>query len=221
MNTEKTPEKPIVKTFPVGPLQCNCTVIGNPETGEAIVVDPGGDHQKILAVISEMGCNPLKIKQILHTHAHFDHFLASGQMKKASNASLCLHRADEPLWNALETQCGMYNIPFEPVPPPDHWLSHEEDLPFGGECRHTPGHTPGSASFWFKELNLLVAGDTLFKRSIGRTDLWGGDYAAIEKSIKTRLYTLDETATVVTGHGPSTILGDEMRHNQFVRAGKN
>ena len=210
-------QTPIVKVFPVGPLQCNCTVIGDPQSGAAVVIDPGGDHEKILAAVAEMGCDPKKITQILHTHAHFDHFLASGKMQEATGAKLCLHRADEPLWTNVETQCSMYGIPFEPVPPPDHWLKHEEDVAFGGECKHTPGHTPGSMSYWFKDLKLLVAGDTLFKRSIGRTDLWGGDYEAIEKSIKTRLYTLDEDALVVTGHGPNTTIGDEIRHNQFVR----
>lgn len=207
-----------IKTFPVGPLQCNCTIIGDKISGQAIVADPGGDAEEILSVLAQEG---LKVTQIIHTHAHFDHFLASGHMHHQTGAPLCLHRADEPLWNRLEMQCQMYNIPYQPVPEPHHWLKHEEELKLDtikGEALYTPGHTPGSMSFWFEDAKLLVAGDTLFKRGIGRTDLWGGDYPTIERSIKTRLYTLDEEATVITGHGPSTILGDEMRHNPFVRA---
>ena len=101
---------------------------------------------------------------------------------------------------------------------PAQWLADDEELACGcGVALHTPGHTPGSTSFWFAEAKLLIAGDTLFRRGIGRTDLWGGDYATIERSIR-RLYTLDEDATVVTGHGPDTRLGDEMRENPFIRA---
>lgn len=207
----------LVKSFPVGPLQCNCTVIGDPATKQALVVDPGGDADKILALLQDWD---MTVSHILHTHAHFDHFLASGEMKQATGASLALHKDDKPLWENLEMQCGMYGLPYAPAPPPDHWLQHEEDLHAGachGQALHTPGHTPGSMSFYFKDLNLLLAGDTLFRGSIGRTDLWGGDYPTIERSIRERLYTLDEATHVVTGHGPSTTIGDELRENAFVR----
>jgi glyoxylase-like metal-dependent hydrolase (beta-lactamase superfamily II) len=217
MNAQ-APAQLFVKIFPVGPLQCNCTVLGNKITGEAIVVDPGGDAQKILALLQEEG---LKVTRILHTHAHFDHFLAAGELHEHTGAPLCLHKADQFLWDNLEMQCGLYNIPFKPVPAPQHWLEHEEELPLtdcAGKALFTPGHTPGSMSFVFEAANLLVAGDTLFKGSIGRTDLWGGDYPTIERSIKTQLYTLDENLKVVTGHGPATVLGDEMRNNPHVRA---
>jgi glyoxylase-like metal-dependent hydrolase (beta-lactamase superfamily II) len=100
-------------------------------------------------------------------------------------------------------QCKLFGVPFKPVPSPDQWLRDDEALACGcGVALHTPGHTPGSMSFWFPEAKLLIAGDTLFRRGIGRTDLWGGDHGAIERSIRQRLYTLDEDATVVTGHGP-------------------
>ncbi|AWT11165.1 MBL fold metallo-hydrolase [Stutzerimonas frequens] len=156
----------IRETFPVGPLQCNCTIIGDPLSKKAIVVDPGGDPELIMARL----------------------------------------------------QCRLFGVPYTPVPAPDRWLADDEELACGcGVALHTPGHTPGSMSFWFADAKLLIAGDTLFRRGIGRTDLWGGDYAAIERSIRQRLYTLDEEATVVTGHGPDTQLGDEMRENPFVR----
>jgi glyoxylase-like metal-dependent hydrolase (beta-lactamase superfamily II) len=212
----------IIKTFPVGPLGCNCTIVGHKGSGEAIVIDPGGDADEILLTLREYGLT--RVRQILHTHAHFDHFLASGHVREATGAKLCLHRADEPLWNILDRQCAMFGIPFEPVPPPDHWLSHEEELPLTdvvqGQAIHTPGHSPGSMCFLFEAAGTLVSGDTLFRGGIGRTDLWGGDAQAIERSIKKRLYTLDEDLTVIPGHGPTTVLGHEMRHNSYVRAGK-
>ena len=205
----------IRETFPVGPLQCNCTIIGDPVTKKAIVVDPGGNPELIMARLDKHG---LKVVSIIHTHAHLDHFLASGQMKEKTGATLHLHKDDQFLWDNLEMQCRMFGAPYTPVPAPDQWLADDEELACGcGVALHTPGHTPGSTSFWFAEAKLLIAGDTLFRRGIGRTDLWGGDYATIERSIR-RLYTLDEDATVVTGHGPDTRLGDEMRENPFIRA---
>lgn len=206
----------IRETFPVGPLQCNCTIIGDPVTGKAIVVDPGGNHQMILDRLEALG---LKVVSIIHTHAHLDHFLASGEMKKATGATLHLHKGDQFLWDNLEMQCNMFGIPYTPVPAPDHWLQDDEALACGcGVAMHTPGHTPGSMSFWFPQDKLLIAGDTLFRGGIGRTDLWGGDSKTIEQSIRGRLYRLDEEAVVVTGHGPDTRIGDEMRGNPFVRA---
>ncbi|WP_263144056.1 MBL fold metallo-hydrolase [Pseudomonas sp. RIT-PI-AD] len=212
------PEKPalIRETFPVGPLQCNCTLIGDPVGKTAIVIDPGGDHQKIVARLAAHG---LKLVAIIHTHAHLDHFLASGELKKATGATLHLHKEDRFLWDNLEMQCQMFGVPFKPVPAPDQWLADDEALACGcGVALHTPGHTPGSMSFWFPEAKLLIAGDTLFRRGVGRTDLWGGDQGALIRSIRQRLYRLDEDATVVAGHGPDTRLGDEMRENPFVRA---
>ena len=205
----------IRETFPVGPLQCNCTIIGDPVTKRALVVDPGGNHEKILARLDALG---LTLVSIIHTHAHLDHFLASGQLKEKTGATLHLHADDRFLWDNLEMQCQLFNVPYTPVPAPDFELKDGEALDCGcGVALHTPGHTPGSMSFWFPQDKLLIAGDTLFKGGIGRTDLWGGDYSAIEKSIRTRLYSLDEDAVVVTGHGPDTQIGDEMRNNPFVR----
>lgn len=209
----------IVKTFPVGPLQCNCTILGDPDTGKAIVVDPGGDAEKILETLKTLGLH--EVVNIIHTHAHFDHFLASGQLQEATQAPISLHPDDKPLWEHLDKQCAIYGIPYQPVPLPDRWLNHEENLVVGafqGKALHTPGHSPGSMSFLFDAQKVLIAGDTLFKGSIGRTDLWGGDYETIERSIRERLYTLDEELQVIPGHGPLTLLGDEMRSNSYIRA---
>jgi hydroxyacylglutathione hydrolase len=206
----------IRKSFPVPPLNCNCTILGDPVTRHAIVVDPGGAHQRILQVVKDFG---LTVVSILHTHAHFDHFLASGEMKKATGARLCLHQADAPLWDLLETQCRLFGVPYVPVPSPDYWLQDDEKLILGGfegRALHTPGHTPGSMCFHFEVTELLLAGDTLFRGGIGRTDVWGGDYDAIERSIRERLYSLPESTVVVAGHGPETQIGIERAYNPFV-----
>lgn len=210
-----TPDNFIRHTFPVGPLQCNCTIIGDPVSRKAFVVDPGGDAEGILAKLNELN---LTVVALIHTHAHLDHFLASGELKKLTGAEIHLHEEDKFLWDNLEMQCRMFGVPYQPVPAPDHWLKDDQELPCcSGVAMHTPGHTPGSMSFWFEEPKLLIAGDTLFRRSIGRTDLWGGDFKTIERSIRQRLYILDEEAVVVAGHGPDTTIGEEIRENSVIR----
>jgi hydroxyacylglutathione hydrolase len=214
------PDSGIVQvfSFAVGPLRCNCSIVSDPISKQAIVIDPGGDANKILALLN---ANHLTVIKIVHTHAHFDHFMASGQLRESTEAPLALHPADVPLWNRLEEQCARYGLPYTPVPPPDDILAHEETLYAGqvsGTVLHTPGHTPGSCCFMFNQANLLLSGDTLFKQSVGRTDLWGGNFDTLKHSIQTRLYTLDEGLTVVPGHGPQTVLGHEMHHNPHVRA---
>ncbi len=203
------------KSFPVGPLQCNCTVIGDTEAGIGYVFDPGGDATRIMATVESLG---LRIIGIIHTHAHLDHILAAGEIHKQTGAPIWLHRSDRFLWDTLEQQCGMWGIPYSPVPEPGHWIEHEQDLECGGSCIHTPGHTPGSVSFYFEDSSLLIAGDTLFMGSVGRTDFPGGDAGLLKKSIQQRIYCLDESAAVVPGHGPETSIGQEMRFNAFVRA---
>ena len=206
----------IHKWFPVGPLQCNCSILGDPVSRKAVVVDPGGDAKRILASLAEEN---LSVQAIIHTHAHLDHILAAGEIREATGAPIYLHQGDIFLWDMVGEQCRMFGIPEISLPSPDYWLQDDEDLHCcSGVALHTPGHTPGSMSFWFASHKLLLAGDTLFQRSVGRTDLPGGSFAEIEKSIKQRLYTLDEDAQVITGHGPPTTIGEEIRENPFVRA---
>ena len=151
----ETAKPPLIReTFPVGPLQCNCTIIGDPISKKAIVVDPGGNPELILARLDALG---LKVVSIIHTHAHLDHFLASGQLKEKTGATLHLHKEDQFLWDNLEMQCQMFRVPYTPVPSPDRWLEHDEALACGcGVALHTPGHTPGSMSFWFADANLMI-----------------------------------------------------------------
>lgn len=207
----------IRKTFSVPPLGCNCSIIGDPVTKQAVVIDPGGAPERILHDVQQLG---LTVSHILHTHAHFDHFLASSELKKATGAVICLHQDDLMLWENLELQCRMFGVSYVPALPPDSWLADEEKVMLGQipiVTLHTPGHTPGSLSFYIPNDQLVLAGDTLFRGSIGRTDLWGGNFEAIEESIRERLYTLADTTTVVTGHGPETQIGFEKESNQFIR----
>ena len=206
----------IIRTFPVGPLQCNCSIIGDRLSGRALVVDPGGDADKIMALLNQL---QLSVVAIIHTHAHLDHILAAGEIKKATGAPIYLHKGDRFLWDMVEQQCAMFGVPEVTLPAPDHTIDDDQALDCcGGIAIHTPGHTPGSVSFWFDEYKTLIAGDTLFQGSIGRTDLPGGNFDEIKKSISQRIYSLDEDAVVITGHGPSTKIGVEKETNSFVRS---
>ncbi|MBF0442880.1 MAG: MBL fold metallo-hydrolase [Oligoflexales bacterium] len=205
----------IQETFPVGPLQSNCTILADPLTRDAMVIDPGGDVKKILKLVREM---EVKVIHILHTHGHVDHILGSGELKKHVSAPFWLHKGDEHLWKTLESQCRMYGLPYYPAPDCENWLTHNGALPmFDGIALHTPGHTPGSTCFYFQKEKLVIAGDTLFYRSIGRTDLPMGSYRDIENSIRKVLYRLPDDVRVITGHGPDTMIGDEKKFNEFIR----
>ena len=209
----------IVETFPVGLLQCNCTVLGDPQSKEAIVVDPGDEVEKVLAVLRRHG---LACKAILNTHTHIDHVGANHALREQTGAKLMLHEADLPLYDNLKIQAewmgGMVQAP--PRGTVDEHV-HQGDVVKAGalaaEVLHTPGHTPGSLCFHVPgEKPLLLAGDTLFQGSIGRTDLWGGDYEQELASIKTRLLALDEATRVICGHGPETTIGREKKRNPFL-----
>ena len=181
-----------------------------------MVIDPGGNADQILGLITELN---LKVVAIIHTHAHLDHILAAGEIKNATGAPIYLHKDDQFLWDIVEEQCARFGVPPVKLPNPDHYLQDDQDLGCcGGVAIHTPGHTPGSISFYFEEYKTLIAGDTLFQGSIGRTDLPGGNFDQIISSIKERIYSLDDEAVVVTGHGPNTSIGHEKMANGFVRA---
>lgn len=206
-----------VKTFPVGPLQCNCSIIACPETKEAAVIDPGGDAQQIISLCEKEG---FTIKYLLHTHAHFDHFVGAREVKEKTGAKICLHKEDQWLYDNLDKQGRMFGFSFDTPLPIDHFLNDEEEISIGKlktKVIYTPGHTPGSSCFSLAEKDsVLFAGDTLFEGSIGRTDLWGGSFEQIIKSIKGRLFELDDSTEVITGHGPSTSIWAERNNNPFV-----
>jgi len=207
----------IIETFPVGPLQCNCTILGDEQAGEAIVIDPGDEIGRIHRRLTELG---LKLKQILITHAHIDHVGGALKLKRLTGAPILMNESDLPLLKIMEMQAGWLGIATPEAAPPDDVLTDGlnvglESCP--AQVIHTPGHTQGSVCLHFVPLNLLVAGDTLFAGSIGRTDLPGGDYGQIINSIQTRLLPLPDETKVLPGHGPATTIGAERESNPFLR----
>ena len=207
----------ILETFPVGPLACNCTILGDEKAGEAIVIDPGDEVGRIHRRLTELG---LKLKQILVTHAHIDHVGGALKLKRLTGAPILLNENDLPLLKMMETQAGWLGLTTPETAPPDESLA--DGLLVGldrypAQVLHTPGHTQGSVCLHFAPLNLLVAGDTLFAGSIGRTDLPGGNFDQIIDSIESRLLALPDETKVLTGHGPTTTIGAERRSNPFLR----
>lgn len=208
-----------ISTFPVGIYQCNCSIIVDEDTKEALIIDPGAESDIILQKVEDQG---LKVKFLLHTHAHLDHFGATSQVKKqCCGAKTVLHEDDLFLYDLHKEQSAMLHIPETEVDPIDHFLDDEETFSFGSENVQgivTPGHSPGSTCFKLEtnDKQIIFAGDTLFRSSIGRTDLPGGDSQKIINSIKSRLLTLDDDFTVIPGHGPETSIAFEKRNNPFV-----
>jgi glyoxylase-like metal-dependent hydrolase (beta-lactamase superfamily II) len=206
----------IIETFPTGPLQSNCTILGDEESGEAIVVDPGDEADRINRRLIKLG---LKLKQILLTHAHFDHVGAAADLKKLTGAPIFLNEDDLPLLATVREQASWLGMRPTETATPDEYLSDGRIVGlerYPAQVLATPGHTQGGVCLYFESLKLLIAGDTLFAGGIGRTDLPGGDYSQIIHSIQSRLMVLPEDTKVITGHGPSTTIGIERRTNPFL-----
>jgi glyoxylase-like metal-dependent hydrolase (beta-lactamase superfamily II) len=208
----------IFESFPVGPLACNCTILGDEEAHEAIVVDPGDEIGRIHRRLTELG---LKLKQILVTHAHIDHVGGALRLKRLTGAPIYMNENDLPLLTMMENQASWLGVATPETAPPDESL--DDGLSVGlerypAQVLHTPGHTQGSVCLHFVPLKLVIAGDTLFAGSIGRTDLPGGDSHQIIDSIATRLLALPDETKVLPGHGPVTTIGEERRSNPFLRA---
>lgn len=204
------------ETFPAGPFQCNCTVLACGDTKDAVIVDPGGEVARIAEIVAQYD---LTVRAIVHTHAHLDHIYCTREVKEAHGGAVCLHKGDTFLYDGFAMQAQMFGWKVGSTTPVERWIEHGDRIEMGKrtlEVVHTPGHTPGSVCFEVE--GLLFSGDTLFRRSIGRTDLPGGDSKLIARSIKERLYTRDLDTLVVPGHGPTTKLGDEARANPFVQA---
>lgn len=207
----------IRETFPVGPLGCNCTILGDSVSRDAIVVDPGAEVPGILAVLARHG---LLLRRIVVTHAHIDHIAGALALKRATGAPIVYSQADLSLVAMMEVQAGWLGIPTPEVLPPDHSPAPDEVHTFGEHrlvLLPTPGHTEGSLSAYLPEQKLLLAGDTLFAGSIGRTDLPGGNTRQLLASIHDRLLTLPDDTLVIPGHGPSTTIGEERQSNPFLQ----
>ena len=206
----------IHEVFPVGMLRCNCSILGDRITGEAIVIDPGDEIDRILAVLAR---HKLTVKQIIITHAHIDHIAGAARLKRITGAPVLLNQLDLPLLKTMDMQAGWLGIATPEIAPPDD--SASDGLKVGtstlaGIVLHTPGHTEGSICVHFPAEELLIAGDTLFASSVGRTDLPGGNSRKIMTSIRERLLTLPDGTKVVPGHGIATTIGRERVSNPFL-----
>ncbi len=205
----------IFETFPVGAFQCNCLIIACEETRSGIVIDPGGDEDRILSVLSK---HQIETVYLLHTHAHLDHVGATKPVHEKAGGETCLHEDDMFLCNHLPAQAELFGLPTPETPTMERFLKHGDRLTFGKqsvEVLHTPGHTPGSLSFYIDGVG-LITGDTLFAGSVGRTDLWKGSHPDLIASIKQRLLTFSDETTVYPGHGPKTQIGAERQNNPFL-----
>lgn len=232
----------IHEIIPVGMLQCNCSILGDPETHEAIVIDPGEEVERILALLAK---HKLKVTAIVSTHAHIDHVGGLKKLHDVTHAPVLMNEGDLDLYRAMDIQSQFLGVAPPPLATIDNLLAEGDVVRWGGyEARvlHTPGHTPGSVSLYLpfaerkEEGNRvapahsakksrgdddpapwLFAGDTLFAGSIGRTDLWGGSFPEIIRSIRSKLLTLPEDTIVFPGHGPTTTLGEERESNPFLQ----
>ena len=203
--------------LPVGLLQCNCSIFGDEQTREAIVVDPGDNIESISAVLDK---HQLHVKAIVITHAHIDHVAGAQSLRRLTGAPVYMNERDQALLDMLDMQAGWLGVETPARTEVDVASSAGTVLTLGAAEFHvfdTPGHTPGSQCLWIPSENKLIAGDTLFRDSIGRTDLPGGNSRQILSSIKTQLLDLPETAIVVPGHGPETTIGREKRSNPFLQ----
>jgi hydroxyacylglutathione hydrolase len=208
----------IHEVLPVGILGCNCSIIGDEETREAIVIDPGDDVSDIIAILDR---HQLTVTMIVITHAHIDHIGGAEKLRAHTGAPVYMHEADKMLSDNLAVQASWLGVE-TPKDPGIDKPAHEGDVIRAGSVEahvlHTPGHTPGSLSLYLPLQKKLIAGDTLFNSSIGRTDLPGGDTEQIARSIRGKLYTLPPDTIVYPGHGETTTIGFEKRSNPFVRA---
>jgi glyoxylase-like metal-dependent hydrolase (beta-lactamase superfamily II) len=206
----------IHEILPVGPLQCNCSVIADENTREAMVIDPGDDIEDILAIL---GTNRLTVKQIVITHAHIDHVGGAMKLKKATGAPILLNQNDSALLKMLDVQAAWLGMAIPGPVQIDQSLANGDKVKSGSlsaDVIHTPGHTEGSICLYFAPEKKLIAGDTLFAGSIGRTDLPGGSYKKIIESLHERVLALPDETVVVPGHGELTTIGQERDSNPFL-----
>ena len=218
----------IVKTLPVGQLQTNCYLVADAKTGEAMVVDPGAESERIYAALEKLQAAKAsaRVKYVVNTHAHFDHVRANGRfdgktVRGSSDAA--------PSWWPTPRRCRCWPrgaarrslaFAWSPARNRTGWSARGDVLRLGAhelQVMHTPGHSPGSISLYCAAENVVFVGDVLFRQGVGRYDLPGGSWAILQESIRSRLFTLPDATTVYPGHGPATTIGGEKKSNPFVR----
>lgn len=200
----------------VGALGVNCFILGCEETKQAVIVDPGDEVELILTQVAQRG---LTISAVINTHGHFDHVGGNHALLQQHPVPLSIHPADAPLLEKVARTAAMYGLPGQNSPQADQSLEHGQIIRFGNQqlqVIHTPGHTPGGCCLYLEQEQKLISGDTLFADGVGRTDLPGGSHAQLVQSIKERLFCLPDQVQVYPGHGPSTTIGHEKRHNPYL-----
>ena len=206
----------IHEILPVGPLQCNCSVIGDDVSREAIVIDPGDDVADVLAIVQK---HNLKVQQIIITHAHIDHVGGAKKLKAATGAAILLNQNDYALLKMLDVQAAWVGMASPGKVEIDQSVGQADKIRVGSlsaDVLHTPGHTQGSVCLYFPLEKKLIAGDTLFAGSIGRTDLPGGSFEKIIRSLHEKVLALPDDTIVVPGHGELTTIGEERESNPFL-----
>ncbi|HPZ09130.1 MAG TPA: MBL fold metallo-hydrolase [Candidatus Eremiobacteraeota bacterium] len=203
----------LLETLVVGPLGVNCYILGCEQTGEAVIIDPGENPERIKECLHRLNLKPL---YLLITHGHFDHTGGLKELKKMTDSIICIHREDVFLLCDGDVHAGFYGFTIDKPPDADRLLEDGEEIQMGKyiiKVIHTPGHSPGGVSYYIE--GSVFVGDILFSGSIGRTDLPGGDYNLLLNSVKTRLFTLPPNTIVYTGHGPHTTIDREIKENPF------
>ena len=206
----------IHEILPVGPLQCNCSVIGDETTRDAMVIDPGDDIEDLLALIHK---HNLHVKQIVITHAHIDHVGGAMKLRAATGAPILLNQNDYALLKMLDVQAAWIGVENPGKVEIDQSIGQSDNVqagPLTASVIHTPGHTEGSVCLYFPLEKKLIAGDTLFAGSIGRTDLPGGSMKKIIQSLHEKVLALPDETMVIPGHGPLTTIGEERESNPFL-----
>jgi hydroxyacylglutathione hydrolase len=204
----------IIKTLAVGPIQANCFILGCEDTLEAVVIDPGEEGDRILQTVADSN---LIVKYIINTHGHMDHVSANKRINEVTGAPIFIHALDAPMLDQVADSAAAWGLKADNSPAPDRELQEGDEVTFGKitlTVLHTPGHTLGGISLYAKDD--VFVGDTLFAGSIGRTDFPGGSFETIKESIQQKLFKLGDDVRVHTGHGSTTTIGQEKRHNPFV-----
>ncbi len=203
--------------LPLGPLQTNCYLLACQETKQAAVIDPSWDGKLIVEKAKKEGW---QITQILLTHSHFDHVGGLAEVKQLSDAPIYIHPEAVQMLETAGLAAGLWQISIKEPPPADHMLNDDQELKVGNlklRVLFTPGHAPGHVCFYLSDYDVLFDGDVLFQQSIGRTDLPGGDYDLLMQSIRQRVLLLPDETAVLSGHGPTTTIGQEKQWNPFLR----